>query len=125
MRTPGKPADTFVVPLPIDEAQRRVQAGAIGCYQRHVQIFYDAPGADVTVESEVIDSRHASTRVGAGNAINYVPYFQVDLAFNEAGTDISVLYEHEAVRKDRKYLSDVSAWLRGDTQSCSVRARGR
>lgn len=133
-RGSDKAFDTFEVDVPVDVAHRLVQEGAKRCYAMPATagvgytagVFFPVPGAAVTVESDPIVSETTagmSTRVGAGNSINYVPMFQVDIVRTPEKSKVTVYYEFRDQKTDGSQLGNVVAWIAGDAAHCVKRRK--
>lgn len=133
-RAGQKSSESFEVPETVEIAHLRVQQGARDCYAAEAQsgmtmvggLFVATPGAATTVETQTFEDAGRtgmSTRVGAGNAVNYVPIFQVDILPTAAGSEVKLYYEFRDELSDGRKRADVAAWITGDIAHCSIRKR--
>jgi len=129
-----KAFDTFEVDVSVEEAHRLVEEGARNCYAQEAArglapvagIMVPTLGAAVTVESEPFTTgtmTGMSTRVGAGNSINYVPMFQVDIAQLQQKSKVVIYYEFRDQKSNGRQFGDVVAWVAGDTEHCTKRRK--
>jgi hypothetical protein len=112
-----------------------VQEGAKRCYAKEASPmmmssgaggYVIVPGAEVAVTEEPISAPELSgmsTRVAAGNTVNYVPIFQVDIVQLAAGSAVTIYYEYREQQKNGLQKSDVIGWIGGDVDRCSKKRK--